>query len=146
MARQPRGAIQAPPAPAPTSKPEPAPVQLSGEMITVPKGGREYRIPVEVYEGQVSDMTTQDVITITDNAERNEGNGAVALKGVSQLLDEVSILRAELSAERRARQDQDRLIAALSRTLEGINTKVQVDASEQLATQLVELGAAIADG
>ena len=147
MARQPRGAVQAPtrPAPAKTAPTKAAAPKLSGQMITVPRGDREYRIPAEVYEGQDPDLTTEDVITLTDAAERDQGDGAVALSGVAQLLTSHEQLRADLNAERRARKELERTVLALAAALETQDRTIEVKRSEALAQQQSELAGSIAN-
>ena len=146
MARKSRGAVQAPVAPVVAPAPvKPAPIKYSGEMIRVPRGEREYKIPREVYDGKDPDLTVQDVIRLTDAAEADQGDGRVALDGVGQLLTLFDQMRAELNAERAARQEMESTVLALATAMEQLVTKVRMEASEELAQQLVELGATIAN-
>jgi len=146
MARKSRGAVQAeqPKAAAPAA-PTPAPVQYSGEMITITRNDRQYRIPVEIYEGQDPDMTTDQVVALTDAAEADKGDGRVALDGVGMLLTAFDQLRAELATERTARRELEQLVLAMAKEREAEELEIESARSQELDQQLAEIGTAIAN-
>ena len=146
MARKSRGAVQAEQAKAPAlAAPAPAPVQYSGEMITITRNDRQYRIPVEIYEGQDPDMTTDQVVALTDAAEADKGDGRVALDGVGMLLTAFDQLRAELGAERTARRELEQLVLAMAKEREAEELEIESARSQELDQQLAEIGTAIAN-
>ena len=144
MARQPRGAVQEKKS-EPAVVAAPAPVRLSGEMITVPRGDREYRIPVEIYEGQDPNLTIEDVIALTDAAEVDKGDGRIALDGVGMLLTAFDQLRSELGVERRARKKLEQLVLAIAKEREEEEREIESGRSQELDQQLAEIGTAIAN-
>ena len=146
MARKSRGAVQAEQAKAPApAAPEPAPVKYSGEMITITRNERKYRIPVEIYEERDPDLTVQDVIRLTDAAEADKGDGRVALDGVGMLLTAFDQLRAELNTERTARRELEQLVLAMAKEREAEEREIESARSQEMDQQLAEIGTAIAN-
>ena len=114
-------------------------------MITITRNDRQYRIPVEIYEGQDPEMSIDRVVAITDAAEADKGDGRVALDGVGMLLTAFDQLRAELATERTARRELEQLVLAMAKEREAEEREVESARSQELDQQLAEIGMAIAN-